>query len=238
MKKNILIIGGGSGIGNQLLRQYKVKYNVITTYKSNKPRIEKEKIYKLNLKNLHEIKKFVIKIKNIKIKFDQILFVAAYTGSYNLDKKKRKNSTFLSSLSKELFQFYMKVNCINPIIFFELLLNNGIVNKKCKVVFFSSLAGSIESRGKLKHNKVGGNIMYRVSKSALNSAVKNIAYDLSKTNIIIIALHPGWVRTKSGGTTANLSVVYSSKKIYELILKLNKKDSGSFLNYDGKKIKW
>ena len=41
--------------------------------------------------------------------------------------------------------------------------------------------------------------IYRISKSALNSAVKSISYDLSKTNMIIVALHPGWVRTKSGG---------------------------------------
>ena len=46
----------------------------------------------------------------------------------------------------------------------------------------------------MAHNKVGGNMIYRISKSALNSAVKSISYDLSKTNMIIVALHPGWVR--------------------------------------------
>ena len=90
----------------------------------------------------------------------------------------------------------------------------------------------------MKHNKTGGNMLYRISKSALNSAVRGIAYDLTKTNIIIIALHPGWVRTKSGGPSADLSVIYAAKKIYELISKLKNKDSGKFLNYDGKVLKW
>ena len=75
----------------------------------------------------------------------------------------------------------------------------------------------------MAHNKVGGNMIYRISKSALNSAVKSISYDLSKTNMIIVALHPGWVRTKSGGLSADLSIEYSAKKIYELILNLNHK---------------
>ena len=90
----------------------------------------------------------------------------------------------------------------------------------------------------MAHNKFGGNIIYRISKSALNSAVKSISYDLSKTNMIIVALHPGWVRTKSGGLSADLSVAYSTKKIYELIFKLNRKHNGKFLNYDGKELKW
>ena len=84
--------------------------------------------------------------------------------------------------------------------------------KECKAIFFSSLAGSISLRGKMAHNKVGGNMIYRISKSALEFGSKSISYDLSKTNMIIVALHPGWVRTKSGGLSADLSIEYSTKK--------------------------
>tara|TARA_B100001057_G_C22812502_1_gene936029 strand:+ start:926 stop:1642 length:717 start_codon:yes stop_codon:yes gene_type:complete len=238
MTENILIIGGGSGIGNELLKKYTKMSNVFTTYRNNKPTIKECKSYRLDLGNIVEIQSFVRKLKYRNIKFDQILFIAAYTGTYKLEKNKNTKASFMSSLSKKLFEFYLKVNCINPVIFFELLLKNQMITDNCKVIFFSSLAGSIESRGKLRHNKTGGNIMYRVSKSALNSAIKNIAYDLSETSIVVIALHPGWVRTNSGGKTANLSIGYSSKKIYELISKIKKKDSGNFLNYDGRKIKW
>ena len=42
----------------------------------------------------------------------------------------------------------------------------------------------------------------------------------------------------SGSKSADLSIVYSAKKIYELIFKLNPKHNGKFLNYEGKEIKW
>ena len=67
---------------------------------------------------------------------------------------------------------------------------------------------------------------------------KNIAYDFSDTDYAIIAIHPGWVRTRSGGKNANLSISYASKKIFNLINDLKSKDTGKFLNYDGRTIKW
>ncbi len=49
----------------------------------------------------------------------------------------------------------------------------------------------MSNRGKLKHNLKGGNKFYRISKSSLNSGVKNITDDLDHTNIKIVFLHPG-----------------------------------------------
>lgn len=238
MKKKILIIGGGSGIGKKLLNIYKKTYNVIATYRDSKPKLDSNKIYKLDISQLKEIKKFVnwLEFKNIKIDF--ILLIAAHTGSNISLCGKQDKSVFLKGLSAKQFETYLKINCINPVMLFELLLQKQILKKECRAIFFSSLAGSISSRGELAHHKVGGNMLYRISKSALNSAVKNISYDLSKTNMIIVALHPGWVRTKSGGLTADLSVAYSTKKIKELIFRLNSKHNGKFLNYDGKELKW
>ena len=238
MKKNILIIGGGSGIGEKLLNTYKKKYNVLATYRQSKPKLNNDNLYKLDISLLKEVKKFVSWLVFKKIKIDYILLIAAHTGpNINLSKTKDK-TVFLKGLSAKQFEFYLKINCINPVLLLELLLQKQVLQKDCRVIFFSSLAGSISLRGNMTHNKVGGNMLYRISKSALNSAVKSISYDLSKTNMVIIALHPGWVRTRSGGKSADLSVAYSTKKIYELIFNLSRKHNGKFLNYDGKDLKW
>ena len=238
MKKSILIIGGGSGIGEKLLNEYKKKYNVIATYKDTKPKLNGDNLFKLDISRLKEIRKFVKWLLLKKIKIDYILLIAAHTGSNVNSSKTQDKTVFLKGLSSKQFEFYLKINCINPVLLFELLFQKQVLTNECRAIFFSSLAGSISLRGKMLHNKIGGNMLYRISKSALNSAIKSISYDLSKTKMIIIALHPGWVRTKSGGKSADLSVAYSAKKIYELIFKLNLKHHGKFLNYDGKELKW
>ncbi len=238
MKKNILIIGSGSGIGKKLFNIYKKTCNVIATYRHSKPKKNSKNLYKLDMSKQKEVRKFVNRLALRQIKIDCILLIAAKTGSNIKSSNINDKTVFSKGLSIKQFESYLKINCINPVILFELLLQKQILKKECRAIFFSSLAGSISLRGKMAHNKVGGNIIYRISKSALNSAVKSISYDLSKTNMIIVALHPGWVRTKSGGLSADLSVEYSTKKIYELILKLNRKHNGKFLNYDGKELKW
>ena len=49
MKKNILIIGGGSGIGAKLLNKYKKTYNVLATYRNSKPKLNNNNLYKLDI---------------------------------------------------------------------------------------------------------------------------------------------------------------------------------------------
>ena len=238
MKKNILIIGGGSGIGGKLSDIFKKTHNLIATYRESKPKLNSKNVYKLDMGRLKEVRKFVKWLALREIKIDYILLIAAQTDSNIRSSNIKDKTVFSKGLSAKQFESYLKINCINPVILFELLLQKQILKKECRAIFFSSLAGSISLRGEMSHNKVGGNMIYRISKSALNSAVKSISYDLSKTKMIIVALHPGWVRTKSGGLSADLSVAYSTKKIYELIFKLNRKHNGKFLNYDGKELKW
>ncbi len=141
-------------------------------------------------------------------------------------------------LSEKLLKKYLQVNCISQIMFFEKLFLSNLLQSKAKIIFFSSLAGSISLRGELSHNKKGGNISYRISKAALNAAIKNISYDLSDSEMVMIALHPGWVKTKSGGEMADLCVDEAAKNIIELVNNISKKDHGNFLNIYGEKLQW
>jgi NAD(P)-dependent dehydrogenase (short-subunit alcohol dehydrogenase family) len=47
-------------------------------------------------------------------------------------------------------------------------------------------------------NKTGGNICYRISKTAVNQLTKTIAVDLAKmgSEVITLAIHPGYLPTK------------------------------------------
>ena len=104
----------------------------------------------------------------------------------------------------------------------------------------SSLAGSSTLRGKLNHNKPGGNLPYRISKAALNCAVKNIAYDLSQIypKLIIFSLHPGWVQTFSTGNNPEIKADDSALRIFQLMEKVTTSDSGYFLDSLGNRLKF
>ena len=114
----------------------------------------------------------------------------------------------------------------------------GLVEKPSTIVFLSSLAGSIEMRGQLSHNQRGGNLAYRMSKSALNCGVRNVAYDLGHEGVTVVSLHPGWVRTRSGGPRADNDEVTAGAEIASLIDSISVADNGKFLRVDGSVIPW
>ena len=236
-ENKVLVIGGYRGIGFRLAKLY--LYNgdqVFVTYSRLKPKDYTSKNISFLKLELNNHRKFMIFIKKLKkIKFDIILFVAAV----NADSKRiRKKYCMWNNLSIVEFAKMLSINCFSHIKILESMMKKKLLNSKAKIIFFSSLSGSIHNRGRLKHHKKGGDVIYRISKAALNAAVKNIAYDFSDTDYSIIANHPGWVRTRSGGKNADLSISYASKKIFNLINDLKSKDTGKFLNYDGHTIKW
>ena len=236
-ENKVLVIGGYRGIGNKLAKLY--LYNgdqVFVTYSRLKPKGYKSKNISFLKLELNNHRKFVIFIKKLKkIKFDIVLFVSAVNAN---SKRIRKKYCMWGNLNIIEFTKMLNINCFSHMKILELMMKKKLLNSKAKIIFFSSLAGSIHNRGKLKHNKKGGDLIYRISKAALNVAVKNIAYDFSDTDYSIIAIHPGWVRTRSGDKNANLSISYASKKIFNLIQNLKVKDSGKFLNYNGITLKW
>lgn len=73
--------------------------------------------------------------------------------------------------------------------------------------------------------------LYRVSKAALNMAVASA--QPSYPGAIMVALHPGWVRTEMGGAGAPLTVQASASGMIQTLAALTPADRGRFLQYDG-----
>lgn len=76
------------------------------------------------------------------------------------------------------------------------------------------------------------------SQAALNAATKSMSIDLKKDQILVAAMHPGWVRTDMGGNNAPLDVETSVQGILATIQRLGEQDSGRFLQYDGSELPW
>jgi NAD(P)-dependent dehydrogenase (short-subunit alcohol dehydrogenase family) len=82
-----------------------------------------------------------------------------------------------------------------------------------------------------------GSYYYRSSKAALNAAMQGIAVALRPKSIGVLLLHPGWVKTRmggSGGISPEASVHGMCKGIDEFTLE----DSGRFIQYDGTELPW
>lgn len=65
-----------------------------------------------------------------------------------------------------------------------------------------------------------------------------MSIDLKKDNILVAAMHPGWVKTDMGGKGAPLDVETSIAGIFETVEKLGEADSGKFLQFDGTELPW
>ena len=103
---------------------------------------------------------------------------------------------------------------------------------KGKLAVISSRMGSIGLR-----NAPSG-WLYRASKAALNSILKDLSLVLAPQGITCVSFHPGWVRTDMGGSGADIDVATSVAGIRRTLAALPVSQNGSFLNYDGSTIAW
>ena len=75
--------------------------------------------------------------------------------------------------------------------------------------------------------------LYRVSKAALNMAVKSA--QASYPAATLVCLHPGWVQTDMGGSSAPVTPVQSAAGMRRVMAAVTPQDQGAFFSYDGQR---
>ncbi|OYY21691.1 MAG: short-chain dehydrogenase [Polynucleobacter sp. 24-46-87] len=143
----------------------------------------------------------------------------------------------LDDLNAEQLQMLMQINAIGPgltIKYFSKLLDPN----QSVMATLSAKVGSIED------NRLGGWYSYRASKAALNMLIKTASIEFSRTkpNTALVALHPGTVNSRLSkpfkGEQIGRPPLDAANDILNVLLSLNKEDSGSFITYSGERLPW
>ena len=223
---NILIIGANRGLGLEFAKQYSNKnHNVFATTRNKSVSLElneikNSNIFELDLNSDESLNKFVNEIAPLKI--DILIHNAGIFRDEQLEQ----------DLDINAWMNEMRINAVIPIILARKLKANIQMAKDKKIVFISSQMGSIDD------NYSGRFYFYRSSKSALNSAAKSLSIDWKEDGISILILHPGWVKTDMGGNNAKLEISDSISQMIKVIDDMTLSNSGTFVNYSGKKLEW
>lgn len=122
------------------------------------------------------------------------------------------------------------VNSLGAIRVTQALLPNLRLGQAKKIVQVTSKMGS------LTDNSSGGSYAYRMSKAALNMFNTSLALDLASDGICCALVHPGWVQTRMGGSSAPITTEESVSGLLNVIASLKPSDSGAFLDYAGVRI--
>ena len=138
----------------------------------------------------------------------------------------------LGDIDFDAWQETYQVNVLGAVRVTEALRSQLAHSDKRLVVMTTSHMGSIAEIAS------PNDYAYRSSKAALNTVVKGLKYELASLGIGILLVHPGWVRTRMGGSQGRFSVTESVNNMRKLVDRFQKQDSGCFYRYDGQIIPW
>ena len=218
-----LIIGASRGIGHELAMQYKAAgWRVIATARKEEDLAALQaagcEALPLDVTNLNDCAGLGWRLDDEKI--DVAILNAGVYGPRVEQLTAPQESEFDAVMHTNVLAAMRILPLVLPLV--------DAANGRLAVI--SSLLGSMSLR-----NSTHG-WLYRASKAALNSVLKDIS--LQASDSICIAFHPGWVQTEMGGSEAPLTVTESVRGMRQTLADLSAKDNGQFFNYDGTSLSW
>jgi NAD(P)-dependent dehydrogenase (short-subunit alcohol dehydrogenase family) len=238
--RSILVTGGSRGIGLEFVRQYLMKgFRVYAVSRNPGDSAELQQLI-----GEYEEQLFVYQVDVGDQKSRHQLFQSLARGTDRLDIL-INNAGIASGSEKYRYQFgeldqddlsrSFLINTIAPLMmtekFFPLLTggHNPIV------VNISSNSGSISK----KEGNGSTGYGYSSAKAALNMVTKMLSLQLKDQGIIVVSLHPGWVRTTMlYCDNAPLQPSESVSGMIRVIGSLELKDTGEFLDWRGNELPW
>jgi NAD(P)-dependent dehydrogenase (short-subunit alcohol dehydrogenase family) len=138
----------------------------------------------------------------------------------------------IGSIRYDHWEETFRVNTVGPIRVTEALLPQLAGGARPLVLAITSHMGSIADIDAPR------DYAYRSSKAALNAAMHGLAHELKPRGIGVLLLHPGWVRTRMGGSSAPVSPAESVRGMLALVVRYDPNLSGGLFRFDGTRMPW
>lgn len=223
MANNVLIIGASRGLGLEFVRQYRAAGDrVVATARGDDGLAALRELgataLKLDIATTAGASGLAWQIDGHQ--FDLVLIVAGVLSG---------RTEGLQTPTEADFDHVMRTNVLGPMRVLPQLVD--ALAPGARLAILSSKMGSIGLRAN------PSNWLYRASKAAVNSVLKDASLALAG-RAICISFHPGWVRTDMGGSGADIDAETSIAGMRRVLQDLTPADNGGFFNYDGQRLEW
>ncbi|MBW8845151.1 MAG: SDR family oxidoreductase [Burkholderiales bacterium] len=220
---NVLIVGASRGLGLEFVRQYRAAGARITATARDDSALVRLGEYgvkgiKLDVADAASVSGLAWQIDGER--FDVVVINA---GVYGPDTRGLETPTQAD------FDAVMHTNVLGPMRVLPQIAE--ALAPGARVAILSSKMGSIALRASTS------GWLYRASKAAVNSVMKDAALTLAG-KATVISFHPGWVRTDMGGSGADIDASTSIAGMRTVLASVKPSDTGSFFNYDGQRLAW
>ncbi|KAF2790189.1 NAD(P)-binding protein [Melanomma pulvis-pyrius CBS 109.77] len=232
------LTGANRGIGLEFVRQLSSNpsNNIIAAVRSRKSELNELKLLAKTRGNVHMIECDVSSIDSISALEFRVAEILSKTGEnlnflFNVAGINGSSSDTSLSIDPVSLQNHMDTNVLGPAKIVETLrryLARGAV-----VMNLSSGLGSMTVA-----TDVPKCCTYSISKAAQNMLTLHQARDLKRSQVIVICMDPGWVKTSMGGKGAMVEPQVSIEGMLEIVKGLRREDSGKFYRFDGTQVPW
>ncbi len=251
--KNYFICGANSGIGLALTSEILNSYSPKRIFATYRPTSETQELFELQHKHPDRLETLCIDVTNeenfyktcsvVQSTVSHLDVLLNCVGVLQDEDKGLYPERKIEEFKAENFHRSIAVNATPTLLLAHYFKNLML---KSDDPIFASLSAKV---GSLSDNRLGGWYSYRISKAALNMALKNISIEFSRKNkrSLVISLHPGTTETKLSqpflDSARKKYQIHRSQETARNLLKVlasldPEQHNGGFYSWDGSSLPW